>query len=509
MSPDKEKFIADYTTLIAGLNRENHSRLWWATDIASKNRANCLLAQRIQEHLGLLPPARRGRAAAFIRRCRKIAAVFRGALWMYVRALMARLALGKRIAGRLAGGEKFYIIKTFSYDGSFDAQGEYHDIFFGRLPQEAGKHNKVLLFVNVLGDFHSFLGRARAGGPSLLVPLETFLRWSDVREAVVEVLKFRVRLKAPALFGGHDVTALVKDELYATFNGIQVHQLLHYHCTRRLLERCACGAFVMTYENNPWERMCTLAVREHSPGAKIIGYQHSVVRESSLGMFMHPGDADIAPLPDEVLTVGEVTAEMLRRYGNYTRTQPRPACALRYEYLHHAGPAPAKPWQGHVLVVLDGVAQSGQLLEYISAQGLPPAQVRLRAHPAFPRAYWQARYRGKLAALAHMQWSQGGLQEDLDWADAVVYWQSTVAWEALSRGIPVISFAARDILSYDPLLGHSFLRWSVEPGDPLADVLEQVRRLSPETRLEQYRQAKILIERYFYPVSAQNLDVFL
>ena len=255
--------------------------------------------------------------------------------------------------------------------------------------------------------------------------------------------------------------------------------------------------------------MCTLAVREHSPGIRIIGYQHAVVPEAALNMFLHPQDAGVVPLPDRILTVGEVTAGLLRKYGNYPPGVLHTACALRYEYFKQAKADPL-PWRGHVLVVLDGVSQSAHLLEYVLAQfnAQTPWDIVLRAHPALPRSYWQKHYGQQISWRTRIKWSDQSLHQDLDWADAVVYWQSTVAWEALSRGRAVVNFATRDILSYDPLLNCPFLRWSVTVDNSLFDVLGHIRGLSPEVKMEQYRQARDMIEQCFYPVSDQGLKSF-
>ena len=509
MIKDKKEFIEQYTALIAGLNRDHQSLLWWATDISSKNRYTCLLPDYVQELMDTRSVVRRGRIDVCIQRYKKICAVFWFALLMYLRSVLARWVLGKHIEKHLSGNENFYVIKTFSYDSSLDKEGKYHDAFFGRLPGEFSTHKKVLLFVNVLGNFRLFLSKARAAGPFPIVPLEFFLGWRDICDAVAGILKFRVDLKQPVLFNGQDVTALVKYELYRTFNGIQINQLLHYHCTRRLLEKCQAETFLMTYENNPWERMCTLALREYSPGTKVIGYQHSVVPQAALNMLIHPSERDIVPLPDRILTVGDITAKFLDQYGHYPPSLVQAACALRYEYLKREK-ADRAPWRGHILVVLDGVKKSEQLLRYILSQlkTHQEYQIIVRAHPSLPWPYFRRQFGQAMDRLAHMQSSQQSLRKDLDWADVVIYWQSTVALEALSLGKPLVNFSPDSILSFDPLSGHSFLKWIVRPGESLVTTLEKIHGLSADTFETLYREAQDFIGQYFYPVTQERLRAF-
>ena len=508
MEEKQKRFIEQYTALIAQLNRKHQSLLWWATDISSKNHYTCLLPEYVQDFKSVLPFEERPWSVR-LQRYKKIAALFVFALRMYARALLARWKLGALVRARLKSGQKFYVIKTFGYDSSFDEIGRYRDAFFGRLAEDIGPQKNVLLFVNVLGNFPQFLNRAAGEGP-LLVPLELFLRWQDVWTAVRDVLKFQVNIEGPVVFEGTDVAALVRYELYRNFNGIQVSQLLHYHCTCRLLQQCQVETFLMTYENNPWERMCTLALRTHSPLTKIIGYQHAVVPYAALNMFLHPLDHGVVPLPDRIITVGEVTAQLLKEAGNYPPGMVQCGAALRYEHLHRSHAQPPA-WRGHVLVILDGVRQSAQLLEYalVQLQDQPGLQVVLRAHPALPPSYWQKTFGPRIEGAKNVRWSQESLNEDLQWADAVVYWQSTVAWEALAQGRGVVNFASMDILSYDPLLGCSFLRWSVNAGDSLVKVLQEIRALPGPTRQQQSQKARDFIGKYFYPVSQQGVELFL
>src|SRR5205807_2431856 len=85
-----------------------------------------------------------------LQRCKKIAAVIWFGLRMYARSVQARRALGTFVKQRFADQKKFYVIKTFSYNSSFNEQGQYRDAFFGRLPEDLSRSKNVLLFVNVL-----------------------------------------------------------------------------------------------------------------------------------------------------------------------------------------------------------------------------------------------------------------------------------------------------------------------------------------------------------------------
>jgi hypothetical protein len=73
--------------------------------------------------------------------------------WAY-----SRVKLGKKINEDLASGQSHYVIKCFVYAHSFSKdKGEYHDIFYGRLPNFLTSNNeKIVFFANILGDFRTF-----------------------------------------------------------------------------------------------------------------------------------------------------------------------------------------------------------------------------------------------------------------------------------------------------------------------------------------------------------------
>ena len=544
---DRKQFIERHTHMIALLNKEQgRSLLWWATDLSSKNRYTSLVAVYIQELIEIIslvcrypdqmllivdiapalipsleqysklkgwvsvvrPASVLARLNVFIQRFKKMAAVVWFACSMYRRSLAARSRLKVYLWDQLKGKDKFYVIKTFSYDSSFDAQGAYKDAFFGRLPRDLKDQKNVLLLVNVLGDYQNFLQKASQIRDFTLAPLEFFLKGRDVFRAVIDVLMFRVHLLQPVHFGDLDVTSIIQYEIDRAFQGIDIQQFLHHDCVRRLLERVQIETFLMTCENNPWERMCTRSLRRYSPETKIIGYQHSVVPQAALNMFMDPIEIDSLPLPDKIITVGEITADMLRGCGGNPSALVHTGVALRYEYLADVK-MQNSPWRGNLLVALDGVKQSAQLMEYVLRHCRDlPMQVIIRPHPALPRPYWENLYGRQMASLSHMRFSSQSLLEDLAWGDVLLYWQTTVVWEALKRGCPVINFSSRDILSFDPLMDCHHLRWEVGGHQSPAQALEKIRLLTREEKMMGWQKANDMVQKYFYPVREQYFKTF-
>jgi hypothetical protein len=546
---ERTAFIRDYTEFIASLNCAHKEKfLWWCTDISSKNRYVSPLPDLIQELMefdrGLracqdrpllfVGPSigiyraldkmviKHGRKLIWPDAARQI--IFKSlggaikslarlslyAARFYARAVWARAALGPHAGRWLSPQKQFYVIKTFSYPSSWNEQGEYNDSFFGRLPRILSKDKNVLVWSYHWTGYREFIKRIPADGEIFILPVEFFLGLDDVLRAVWRILTFRVPVKGKEFFRRLDVSDILRFELARTINGVQIFQLLHYDATHNMFKKLSAQTFLFTFENNPWERMCMLACRHFSPSTKVIGCQHSVVPEAALNMFVNPLESTIVPLPDRVLTTGGIPKEILQYYGDYGSVPVIKACALRYDYLFRVKPGPRQKGRGQVLLVLDGVEQTRQMLTFVLEQlgRHENYKLRVRCHPALPWSLLKNKFHFEVASYANIDIATGPLQDDLAWSDMVIYWQSAIVLEAISMGKPVINYKSDDILSYDPLFQSDALKWEVTEHGRLCDAIAAIEQMDEASYQKQLAQALQYMRRYFYPESAAALELF-
>ncbi len=546
---DKRAFIRDYNGLIASLNKLTQDKfLWWATDISSKNRYTSALPDLVQElweiergvqcvvgkPLLIVAPSIGIHGAL----CKVITKHYRKLLWpgavmnasiectngaiesflrnlvravrFYARSLLARMALRQYARRWLSSRKEFYVIKTFSYPNSWDKNGDYADSFFGRLPRILSKDNNVLVLSYHWQGYQEFIKRIFREKTLAIFPVEFFLKGSDILRAVFKILAFRVPVPAEVYFRGLDVSDILRFELARTMNGVQVFQLLHYDAMRNMLKQLRVGTFLFTFENNPWERMCVLACRHYSPSTKVMGYLHVAVPEAALNMFVHPLEKNIVPLPDRILTTGEIPKNIIQYYGDYSLVPVMSACALRYEYLFHIKPTPRQKSQGRILLVLDGVNQTQQMLKFVLEQlgGHSHYRLRIRCHPALPWSLLSNKFHFDVSKYANVEISKDALQEDLAWSDMIIYWQSAVVLEAISTGKPAINFKTNDILSYDPLFQSDALKWTVTEQGRLLDIIAAIEDMDESCYQKQLAQALVYIKRCFHPESPLALEPF-
>ncbi len=544
----REKWLAAYVKALGEVNCALHSRLWWATDFSSRNRFNSRLPELVQKLLSIVQVTRQSQddlivcsvpwqlresikgfldkegfvcqakfspwvrlwdtGLAFWKR--SVGGVFHF-FRLLSRFLYVRFVISEKLQVRLQNQQPYYAIKTFVYDHSFAKDGTYKDVFFGQLPKFLeGKGERVIFFANILGDFKSCVAKISACPNALIVPVEYFETLGDIFSAAWDSFVYRAKVTEKVFLGEHDICELVNAELVSS-GKIQPYQNLHFAQTKALLKKISAKFFLLTYENNPWEKMCLLALRQFAPYTKVIGYQHTVTPQASVNMFISAQEEAVIPKPDCVLTVGSATKHIIERYTQISSLPVKAACALRYENLWQLAPLPrTKTFQ--VLLALDGIVEVSSMVNYVIDQlyGKCKYKIIIRTHPVLPVHLIAHKLIRKLSELPFIEVSSGYTpMQDIERTDMTIYWGSTVALESLWVGKPVINFDRQTLFSYDPLFDCSFLKWTVNSRHNLVEVFEEIYAFPHQSFLADRQKAHEYLQEYFYPVSPVNLAPFL
>lgn len=553
----RKVFLEDYMALLDALAEANGRDLhWWATDLASKNRftspllpllnvfARCLAAARSAAAEGAplvlagVPwPVILALKAAADRNgwdlrvvegpLSRLGARLRGQ-WQAARLLLSHLRAALRRVRRpkpplpggwteaLTGRRPAYLVKSFVYCHSIRPDGSFDDPFFGPL---AGflKGNLDAVVLSLVEDFEADDWRNCVRDEVL--PVDFWLSAGDVWRGFFEVALGRVfrpfRVPDGLVFLGADVTALVRECLASGGWRIQLLQYLHRFVGRRIAGSCRLVGLAQTFEGNPWERMLLAGIREASAEVPSFGYQHSVVPQAAAGVFVTQSEARLCPLPDSILTTGRIPAEIVRRYGRLPATRVRPCCALRYDYLSRqegalAARKPGEPFC--VLVALEGVWEVLPLVEYVlnEAPRCPGVVFRIRAHPILQLSRYLAALSRGLDPSGNVEESAGGpVSGDVGVCDAVLYWGTTMALEALMLGKPLIHFDRGDLPSFDPLFEFTAFKWTVSAQQAFLPVLDAIRGLAAEETAGRASSGREYIRAYFHPVSDEAMRLFL
>lgn len=547
----KDRFLQSYIDLIGKLGLKYNSIYWWATFTASKNRFVSSLSPNLFLYYSLVttlkgnsekdilvinPP--KEICGSIKRYCRANSIDFKllsnplYSAFEFLKHIAEQLIntvlfvfgswqkfritnkyLGKKFASEVQRESKYYVLRSWFYSSSINQDNEYRDSCFGMLPEYLVKKGKKLLVVaGVIGDYKSIVSKIANNNEYFIIPQELFLRYIDPIRVIIDIYRNKIRIKGEIEFEGFDVSHIVRAEIDKNFRSRGIlSNYMYYYWTKRMLNNVAVDTFTTTCENNPWERMCTLALRQYSPETKILGYQHNVVPQASANMFVSEYEKDVIPMPDRILTVGRATKRIMERYGHYDTGKIEEACALGFEYLFNIQPKP-RSRSNRILVALEGVYGVYHLVNYVLSELKESTdyKVKIRTHPAMTLGQIMHKLDYNIEPLPNISLSENtSLEQDLGESDMVIYWGSTVALEALMMGKPIIHFDSGDILSYDPLFECPHLKWVVNQHTPLVKVIEEIYNMGDEEYHLQLRQAKEYLDDYFYKISDERLSEFI
>lgn len=226
-----------------------------------------------------------------------------------------------------------------------------------------------------------------------------------------------------------------------TFNALRIAtQVAH------IAKKTEAKYVVTTYEGYAWERLVYYYVRKINPSIKCLGYQHAAV-------FKHQ-HAIKRPLnnrynPDVFLTSGLVTKEI------FEQSQLKDFKIVCIGSPKHLAPSLATGEKQCCLVVPEGIVSECLILFKFSlsyATQHPEQKFIWRLHPLlnFERLRKYSNFFKKIPDNIYL--SGGGLDEDIQKCDSVLYRGSTAVVNAINAGLkPIYYQQSVGELSIDPI----------------------------------------------------------
>ncbi|MBH49034.1 MAG: hypothetical protein CME71_12775 [Halobacteriovorax sp.] len=469
--------------------------LWWAFSFSSKNRFYAPLFQ-------IFKPARL-KLSWFETLVSALKFIFA----FTVKVLLTRLNNGSKFR-KIKLHKNVVVIKTFSFEKS--NYEDFVDPFFPGLSlwlESKGK--EVLTFYEPTGSLSSV---CRKNKNQQMIGFYDVAQFYDLLLVLTDVMKsfaFSFFDSLDIKSSNVDKASLNKLVMYEHFSPATLQARLNYYIYKRLINKTRIERFIYTYENNSWERMALLAIKE-KPEIKTIGYQHNVLPQASINMYLSPQESQVSPCPDNVLTTGERTRDILLSKSALSKESILVACALRYDYLFKMKAFPRNK-NKVALLALEGVWQVLPILEKLNdiSTSLGDWKIIIRCHPVLPIEKMSEQLSFNYKETEQFLVSKDvSLIEDIERSSSVIYWGSTVGLESVKLGRPVVNIAYGE-LNFDPLYELSQFKSSWGFDNFLRDVLESIISIDDEEYFKQLRVANGYIDTYFKEVNEDNLEVFL
>jgi len=416
---------------------------------------------------------------------------------------------------------EYHLICTLFHENSFIDETNYRDVYFPNLSDEFHKLKLSVITCGLIQESWSkqlskiakFNRHKDTEFTNPVLPIESYLTLTDILKCFFEALKYYlkpIQLKGNTIYGTADIKPLIKEAIIdSTRTGTYFLTLLVYYFARRISKTISVKRCLFPYENRSWEKMLLQGFIETSPITRTIGYQHASITKSHTNFVIGREELEILPLPDKILTTGPYVKDWMSLYGNYPKDIIEASCALRQPILtRQTLPERRKPLN-HILIVLASSAEEyRETLAFVDTALLQSDNfhVRIRPHPTIPIT--STADFGDFRAVIPFSVSTSSLDEDLYWADVVIYCSSTVGIEAIAKGIPVIHVDIGSFIDNDPMFGCAILKWDILKYQDLIPTIKDIETI-PDDQFKSIQEAALAYSRdYLTPVDTDLIQKF-
>jgi surface carbohydrate biosynthesis protein (TIGR04326 family) len=302
-----------------------------------------------------------------------------------------------------------------------------------------------------------------------------------------------------------DIAAILAEELETDRSNFRAFQTyLNYLAGKKISREHSVQSFIYSFENLMWEKLFCVAFREFSPETVIIGYAHSTISSMETFYAVSSFEKPFLPLPDIIAVNGSRARDALVNSG-FNREQVIVGGAYRYHTLD-ISPRPRKDAGNNNTILIIPTDDFDSTLELVTKTvqafgNKKGTNCIIKLHPTLPRKKISAYLSG---IPENFSISEEPIERLLVCTDLVVYTGSTVAIEAMARGIPILHVRSDLIIDRDIFNERDHI---VSVSKPEEMYRASMSILSMDN--ESMRAGSDFVREFFEPVNSDVLQVFL
>lgn len=419
----------------------------------------------------------------------------------------------KHLAAPLDCTKTYTLLRTWFDQRSPGLISKDQDIYYGQLPgylKEKGRN--LLYYGDVINDrFQKALDETPGELTAPMLMEGAFLKFTDFIKAVIFRLRCKRKVKLPS------AVTILESDTAVVFRNFFLQGLNHpslttnyftYLAVKRLLKKVKLDQVVNIFENYSWEKVTTLAVKEHKKKIPVAAFQHAQVALSGVKFFHGKHGVPDKCFPDRLITLGKVTRDFLVNQKHYPPVITVPGCALRHDYAD-LDAFFARKRHGRVVVNLWTFERSIEMLNFLySCRALlENYRVMISTHPNHPIEKLKPHL--DFEDTSKFEFSTRSLKENFQISDAVIYSGTTVCLDALASGVPVINVEFPDFISPDPLFGFHDFKWTAHDEEGIMAAITEIHALNDDQYAERREKAQQFVTDYFHPVTPFRMKKFL
>lgn len=344
------------------------------------------------------------------------------------------------------------IADSYILEDSIDKDGIFKNRYFSELHKtlnDKGIHTAILPILCGIGlrNYRGILDRIRKSKTMFVLP-EDYLKIYDYFVTFINALKRLTHREKVQPFLEIDMQPLV-DEINsanlcspAFMTAMVLHRL-----PKRLFEAGISPRLYVNWgENHTTHRAFISGFHKYLPDTKVVGGKPFIAPINHLNLFGTESEKSFGVSPDRVVTCGEKLREIFSIYDK--KCQYDVGASFRYGYLRDSvskrnNSSPEEHKSKVIAVLLPNSVEASRYLISISGKAIKNAiaegwKVLIKPHPGVTKAT-------ALSLLAEADFQNKNIE--LTWSDlstillktsAVVTYESSTAFEAISFGIPVV-----------------------------------------------------------------------
>lgn len=541
---DQDEFTKRYSSFVGEMNKNNGSLGWWAMNFTNKNPILTMLCKNIFDFFAVKNAVKissgktvvvvtsRHALARFIKKWAKLnnmnVSMKVGSrpdprlLSLHVPTLFAFYNffryLGRMISARSAFGPDVSgafddVIITQFVESSFADKSKFRDLYFGDLAEFLRKEGDSVITCGFSAcAFRNVLGHGRASRKTGVYPLEYFLTAGSLFQCLagyIAAAHSASTVKGGAFLDGEDMEYFVKSEVGAAFSTAQVFgNMAAYYAARDLFRKIGAGKVLYPFENRSWEKMVLMAAGDSGKKIKSAGYQHCSLSRKHINYMLEKDEALHTPFPDEVISMGKITDDLMKNFFGFPPAIVKRGCALRQAAPRNVSPGGKSGSRVTLFFPLaSNIDEYVRTLRFIDKASLDK-RFTLKIRPHFAVGLERALNIYQPKNFTYVIDKEKDLSVSMADSDIVLYAAATVGIEALAAGKPVVHIDFGNFINSDPLFSFSDFKWVCRDPAVLSHVIDEICLLDGED-LEKRRLSGICHARdYFYPANPGNMKVF-
>lgn len=291
-----------------------------------------------------------------------------------------------------------------------------------------------------------------------IIPTIYFIGLLDTIKSYFKAILFKV--KNLSNNNGLNLKDIFNYELIYTRGDI-CYAYLHYCAIMNMFKnyKLSCRTLIYPFENQPWDKMMIMALRNAGASCRIVGYQNTVVSEFLLNYFLGKNEASIHPQPDIIISNGKFWGTVLERAG-FT-CQIKNGGNIRFK-CNESYKAKDLEYKNNILVILSSsLNYSLDILFYLIRTNDITKKFLVKPHPDLSEEV----VRKHIPQLpVNFTFVKGTMDECLEKVDSAIHIGTTAAIECLMHGVRVYKYLPERI-DMDPLLGINIMQNVVTDSD--------------------------------------------